>query len=231
MVKEIDTSVKELILQYFKAFSNLYAIISMKRALKIIKKQNPQLSLTDEEFINFVENYKVLKEDHFIIVYDEEMYDENPPEEKDTLKKFLISEFLYSVDEDAYDEMKDTQGGFRFYVPEREELLKYADEFYYEKNIYQQRMKDFLKDEIKLNEHIAEEVVYDCVFAFQSSTFNCANISFVIDDMQRMSGNKFKDFKNTEQAEKFSRLYYDIINHTRVPMFRGLTPIEANEKF
>lgn len=230
MVKRIDTSVKELILQYFKAFSNLYAIISMKRALRIIKKQNPQLSLSDEEFINFVENYKVLDEDHFIIVYDEEMYDENPPEEKDTLKKFLIGEFLYSVDDYAYDEIKDTQEGLRFYVPEREELLKYADEFYYEKNIYQQNMKYFLQTEIKLNEQTADMVVDDWILMFKSSTFNDANIDLAIDDMRRTSKGKFKDFRNANQAVKFAYLYCDLINHTRAPMYRGLTPIEANDK-
>ncbi|MCD8181223.1 MAG: hypothetical protein LUF26_07090, partial [Firmicutes bacterium] len=163
-------------------------------------------------------------------VYDEEMYGANPPEEKDTLKKFLISEFLYSVDDYAYDEIKDTQEGLRFYVPERDELLKYADEFYYEKNIYQKNMKDFLRNEIKLNEQIADMVVNDWILMFKSLTFNEANIDLAIDDMQRISKGKFKDFRNANQAAKFTYLYCGLINHTRVPMYRGLTPIEANDK-
>ena len=37
---------KELILRYFDAFANLYGIIPMKRAYRIIEKQNPEFNLT-----------------------------------------------------------------------------------------------------------------------------------------------------------------------------------------
>ena len=33
---------KDLILKYFDAFANLYGIIPMKRAYRIIEKQNPE---------------------------------------------------------------------------------------------------------------------------------------------------------------------------------------------
>ena len=45
---------EELLLQYFDAFSNLYGIISMKKAYRIIEKQNPELNLTKEWFAEIV---------------------------------------------------------------------------------------------------------------------------------------------------------------------------------
>ena len=45
---------KELILRYFDAFANLYGIIPIKRAYRIIEKQNPELNLTKEQFAKIV---------------------------------------------------------------------------------------------------------------------------------------------------------------------------------
>ena len=48
---------KELILRYFDAFANLYGIIPMKRAYRIIEKQNPELNLTKEQFAEIVNEF------------------------------------------------------------------------------------------------------------------------------------------------------------------------------
>ena len=45
---------KDLILKYFDAFANLYGIIPMKRAYRIIEKQNPELELTKEQFADVI---------------------------------------------------------------------------------------------------------------------------------------------------------------------------------
>ena len=45
---------KDLILRYFDAFANLYGIIPIKRAYRIIEKQNPELNLTKEQFAEIV---------------------------------------------------------------------------------------------------------------------------------------------------------------------------------
>lgn len=48
---------KELILRYFDAFANLYGIITMKRAYRIIEKQNLELNLTKEQFAKIVNEF------------------------------------------------------------------------------------------------------------------------------------------------------------------------------
>lgn len=43
-----------MLLDYFYYFSNLYGFIPMKRALRIIRTQNPELELTDDRFSDFI---------------------------------------------------------------------------------------------------------------------------------------------------------------------------------
>ena len=95
----LENKTKELILQYFDAFSNIYAIISMKRAFRIIKSQNPDISLTEDEFCDFIDSFDY-SDKYYIIVYDDEIYSDEPCKETDALKKFLIAEFLYTIDYD-----------------------------------------------------------------------------------------------------------------------------------
>lgn len=52
---------KDLILRYFDAFSNLYGIIPMKRAYRIIEKQNPELmDKLNQEYIEILNSQILL---------------------------------------------------------------------------------------------------------------------------------------------------------------------------
>ena len=42
-----------LLCTYFGAFCNLYGTVPLYRALRIIRKQNPELELTEEQFMTF----------------------------------------------------------------------------------------------------------------------------------------------------------------------------------
>ncbi len=229
MVNKLDIETTALIERYFDAFSNLYGIISMKRALRIIKDQNPDISIPEDAFIEFVRTYNFDKKYH-IIVFDSEMYSNEPSNETDVLKKFLITEFLYSVDDEAYDEMKEIQEGIRFYVPVKEELLKYADQFYREKNDFHIRMQEFLLYELHIDMDLADDIVYEWMSMWLASTDDDVDIEYSIDRMRMMSRNKFRDFQNFKQAQKFTKLFVDMYNNTRLPIYRGHTPKEINRE-
>ena len=49
----LSKETEELLRAYFDAFSNLYGIMPLYRAFRIIRKQNPELTLTEEEFLSF----------------------------------------------------------------------------------------------------------------------------------------------------------------------------------
>lgn len=123
---------KELILRYFDAFANLYGIIPIKRAYRIIEKQNPELNLTKEQFAKIVNEFD-FPDKYYVIWSEEEVYDENA-DDVPLFDKLLIAEYVLTFgDPEDYERLKFEQGDRPFYVPEKDELLKYADEFYSER--------------------------------------------------------------------------------------------------
>ena len=117
---------KELILRYFDAFANLYGIIPMKRAYRIIEKQNPELNLTKEQFKEIV-NGLDFPDTYYVIWSEEEVYDENA-DETDLFDKLLIADYILTFgDPEDYEKLVLEQGDRPFYVPEKDELLKYEE--------------------------------------------------------------------------------------------------------
>ena len=223
----LDNQTAKLIEEYFEAFSNLYGIISMKRAFRIIKEQNPEIGLHEADFIDFIENFDFDKK-YYIIVYDEEMYSDGPINGSDPMKKLLIAEYLFAVDDEAYYEMKCTQDGLRFYVPEREELLKYSSDDYFEQNEPYFNLADYFINQMHLSVDCADDIIEEWVCIWRAETDGeDINVDMCLDSLVAHSHGKFKKFKNIKQAKEFFRLFIDIYNNTRMPMFRGHTPKEV----
>ncbi len=226
MSDNITPETRELILQYFNAFSNLYAIISMKRAFRIIKQQNPDIELTDETFIAFFLDYidsEEYENQHYMIVFDEEMYDLEP-EDNDPMKMFLIAEYLYSIDNVSYYELKEQQEGRKYYVPEKEELLKYADDFYDEKNAAVVAMLKFLQEDLKISETDALEVVADGIGGLSICLPEEDDGGDMLYALSRVY--KVKNLEKTKYADKFEKLFEEIRKYARRHAYCGYSARE-----
>ncbi len=223
MSNKLDTTTKELILQYFDAFQNLYGIISMKRALRIIREQNPALVLSDADFIDFLDDFCDTEEyDHmyYIIVFDSEMYEE-AVSETDPLKQFLISEYLYTCDDDGYEELKDAQEGYRFYIPAKEELLRYADEYYYEIMPSHLAMLSFLQEELHFPAEQAQDTVDDLQGSMVIDMLDTEDLDYYMDIIYHMGQAYFRTFEDDDQYELCIDLINAIREETRRHAFRG----------
>lgn len=73
----LDKEQIELLRQYFNAFSNLYGIITMRKAFEIISGQN-QGSISEEDFIAFAEIARHENHYYYILSMDE-LYTAEPP--------------------------------------------------------------------------------------------------------------------------------------------------------
>lgn len=222
---------KELISRYFDAFYRLYGIIPLKQAYRIIARQNPELNITKEDFADVVSHIDTDKKHYVLWSEDElyyELYDEpyDPSKNTDIFDKMLVGEHIVIFDDaDYYEDLVSQQEGRAFYVPEKQELLKYDKDCYYEKSKYYYAMENFIRDELKLEscyEDVADEIATLAVF-FDS------NIDEAIDSLRRLSHKQFKNFADVQQGEKFAKLYSDLYNHTRKEILRGRTPYEAGE--
>lgn len=214
---------KDLILRYFDAFSNLYGIIPMKRAYRIIEKQNPELNITKELFAEIVSNINTDRK-HYAIWSEEEVYDENA-DETAIFDKLLIAEYVITFgDPEDYERLVFEQGDRPFYVPERDDLLKYEDNFYYERTKHVIHLENYLRDDLGLSRY--KEIVEEFTGML------------IIDDdepdeaiawLKRMGAPKFKEFSDKQQAQKFFMLYTNLRNHTRKHTHRGHTPFELGD--
>ena len=210
---------RRLLYSYFEAFSNLYGIIPLYKALSIIQKQNPELGLTEAEFLEFADSLE--NEDHFYAVVGAEDLYEGVTEKTPPLRRELVSEYLYYGDDtlETYEELEELQKGKPFYIPEKEELLRYEDDFYYEKTPQYQKLRDFLKNKMKFSraDDILDDLCGDALLSLRTSPY-------AVEIVQRLAGENC--FKTTEQLNEFLRLYTDMYNHTRIHANRGFQPAE-----
>ena len=198
---------------YFDAMCWLYGIISMRKAYEIFAGQNPGL-VTPEAFRAFVE--LVRHEEHFYEILNEpDILVEG--QNRDLWDWELVEQSLLMEGFEDYVRVSQAQYGKDFYLPEREELLKYADEYYSAPTPQGERMfKYFCKHEKEARaRELFEEVE---LFAIM----NEPDIQYVLNDLERM-GWKLRMRKDLEE---FLSLYSDLFNHTRLVENRGFTPAE-----
>lgn len=218
----LSKETEELLRAYFDAFSNLYGITPLYRAFRIIRKQNPELALTEEEFLLFVDEIEQ-EEHYYIIAGEEEIYD-GIEEPTSPMKREIISEYLYAVDDfESYAELKAEQADKPFYIPEKEELLKYQDDGYVEETKEFLALGAFLRDKLKLKR--ADDVLSDLILAARSEN---NDLQMVISDVERLAGRGC--FGTVERINEFFQYYFAMCNSTRIPSNRGFTPNEIHER-
>lgn len=208
----------ELLSSYFLAFSNLYNIITMEKAYSIIKNQNPD-KFTEENFLAFADVVRRDERKWYCILGDDELFEDGNACKP--IQRKLIGEWLLEDDEDL-ETMMFMQGGKPYYVPEKEELLKYADDFYYEETPQTKAVFDFFINEMGMDEKEADDMVGETI---STMCISLGDAEVPFHDFARM-----KIYFTKEQAQKFLRLFVDLYNNTRHPFNRGYTPCEMQKR-
>ena len=215
---------ERLLLQYFDAFANLYGITPLSRALHIIQLQNPELELTEAQFLAFLDGFEpeYWRKRHYWIAGPEDLFDDvnetTPP-----LSRELLTEYLYALNDNSYLEMKAYQAGKPYYLPGKAELLKYADDRYYEQPPEYQALHDFLQNQLKLPD--PESVVSDLQAELNTAPPDCAS---ALRTLSRLS--QKKRYLTVPLANEFCRYYLDAANHTRSHCNLGHTPAELHAR-
>lgn len=205
-----------LLYDYFEAFANLYQLLPLKDAYKIISKQNKGL-ITLDEFIAFSEIAR--HEDHFYyILAKDELYLDAPKEEP--IDRELIHSSLVDVDYEYYYNMADHQAGKPLKILPKKELLKYKEEMYIADTPYVRAMMNFLCTRLQLSAQRAEDIISDFILIITCDDRPFDAVSKMLDRVK---------IKMTEsQLEDFIKLFTDLSNNTRLPQNRGFTPLELS---
>ena len=205
----------DLLHRYFEAANNFYKIIPLKRLLRIINSQNSE-PYNEADFLEYVEILQ--SEEHFFAILGmEELFDDEPSSAP--INRLLIHESL--LDFDDYSELLSSKKGRIYFVPEKDALLAFEDEFYHEITPQYSAMSEFCEPIAKISIKMTiEDLMDELLFIIRgeySDPFEA--LDFV---------NKFSvqlDVKEKKLPE-FIRLYCDLHNNTRNPYLNGFTPNE-----
>ncbi len=206
----------ELLHSYFSAFANFYGILTLKDAYNIIIKQNPEL-LTFDKLYEFTEIVKREKQYYYIVDADEMRSNAlSTPETRE-----IVAEDLLSVDDDAYYELFEAQSDKPLYIPKKDELLRYEDEFYYEKTPSSDAVEKFFIKRKKITGEDLLDVMADIICSYNISD---NPIEEAFDSLEWMEIELTDD-----EVETLGELLCKLNNNFRTRFNRGYTPNELSK--
>lgn len=207
----------KLLYDYFDAFSNFYLRLPLYDAYEIFKSQNSDLA-TEEQFVAFSEIARHEKHYYFILG-DEELFIDGKKSEP--IEREIVHQSLVDIDFDIYYNMYEAQQKKPLYVPEKSQLLKYADDFYYEETAYTRKLRAFFMNCLKFDAEKAENMVSSCVFIILTGPHF---MGMLTKELERM-----KIEMTQPQLDEFYGIISELNNNTRIPENRGYTPSELSK--
>lgn len=195
---------KELIYDYIVSCTNLYGIVPNYKVIHIYNLQNkPKITSKELQAITTDSKYKKLLEEANVVV--------------------KLDRFIHKTLEEnnITEKLEQLVVGKPFYIPEKEELLRYKDEFYYEETKYHRELIKILERVEGLESRLIQELVDDFVWKIK-----VMNYKFNI--IMREFLNQFV-FENVNQVNEITRVIFSIANTTRLWDNRGYTPKELTD--
>lgn len=191
-----------LLYRYIIALTNLYGILHPEKLVEIYNNQN-------NKKIGIDEVYEIL---------------DNLPDE--VAKAFVFSHRGYFVHDavvefDEFDSLLMNKGVKPYYVPIKEELLKYTDDFYYEITMEYSALLDYISKNLINDHQKAQELVEEIHGTCQIG----GSMKNVMGNFNRFNVN----FKSIEQINEVMKLVMDLSNNIRIWENNGHTPNEIYE--
>lgn len=205
----------DLLKRYFDAMANFYQLIPLKKAFEIINAQNGD-SFSEEAFLTFAQLAKAEEMEYCYAIIDKSNFYRNIPECQ-IMEKDLAHEAIIMFD-DNYDKLLKAKEGKSYYVPSKDELLKYANEYYIPESEQNDAMEEFIKKHVSGN----PENILSLMLEFSYSAKNGETPLEAVDNIGKMYN--IKHF--VRNYDEFEALYINFFNNTRNPFLNGYTPAE-----
>lgn len=195
---------RELIAQYAIACANLYGTIDYPKFLEIYNEQNGTNISIDELQVLFKDtSYVKQLEKSYVYVK----------------KEALVHDAIEYSGEPELSNLLRSMAGKPFYVPEKEELLRYIDEFYYEKTSFQEQLamklaEDFFGGSTIMIKDEMDDLIHE--------------IQVVQNNPREVIREFFGRFemKDVNQMNEYAHMLTMISNSTRIWGNRGHTSME-----
>jgi len=193
----------DLHIEYICALTNLYGHVSPKRVCAVYNQQNDvQLELADVEA--YLKNPKQQIENRYVYIRGEE----------------FLEERLYLLEE-KYEKLVAKQKGKPYYVPKKEELLKYAELNYWEKPAEYAELEvhiqtNFFPDQAATGRHLTTEI-------FEHIKRDN------VDDALQLFNHYEIIFEDKKESDAVLYIIQRLNNNTRMKANNGHTPIELSK--
>lgn len=198
---------------YFEAANNLYSLISLRMLLTIYNRQNTPVS--QEDFLQAAD--VISHEKHYFAVLRPEVFSENISPSL-PIDQEIVAEHLYAVGDDYYYEMCEKHADEPWYIPDREEFLRYADHDYVEKTPQFMAVVQYL--------HNTQRKLHcpplDIAIEFSDMLRMDTSMENILHDGQRLG----IQLRNQQDFKTFLNLLLEQSQHTRRYSLRGHTPSE-----
>lgn len=190
----------DLVLKYCVACTNLYGIVPYAKVVEIFNEQNEEKTCAEEVLADY--HNMGLREVFF-----------------ELKGEYFVHEAIES--EEDFDKLLDVQADKPYYIPCKEDLLKYGNDNYFEKNQAYTDLKAYVLANILKDEEAAEELCSDLQLAccFGEGPADALN-QFLVREIE---------FESQEQVYEVGKLLSDLNNTTRMWDNRGYTPNELHE--
>lgn len=195
-----NSKIKEVV-QYIGALGRLYGVVHKDVVKKVYNQQNEQK--IDNLLLEKIMNEENLWQ-YFIYIEDKYFCYDAIVESEEEFKQYIAH-----------------QKTLPFYVPEKEELLRYTDDWYFENNKATENLLEYLSVHFfKGKKAKAKELVVEILISCEDGLDiwwieHCFNVF------------RF-DLQKREDKEKVMDLIKELVNQTRRPMFNGY---KGNELF
>ena len=212
---------------YFAAFANLYGKVSLRSAFEIINEQNDN-RFSEDVLLKFAKS-KNREKRFFFVEGPKDFYDDVVS--SDPLDDEIIHEAVLVVDEEDYYILDEAQKDKPLCVLPKEELLKYAEDFYYEETPEVKALEEYLKKNativqppvstgcVNTARDLVEEYVLDVHLDIELDSTN-------IDALLRLVEPPEDEKEEVEFLRKLLPLAMEVHNNTRMWVNRGYTPKE-----
>lgn len=194
------------IYEYIEAAIHLYGVIGRNDAIKLFNHWHTE-KMGTEELEHFLD----------IIQARPELMDFDLDEE------LIFDEVLLDAEEGyfAYEAVYARQGKGPYFMPAKEEFIRYANPDYFEKNKEYLKMEQYLIDTFQINHYIAEDMCEDMVSSIR--------LGYQVDDILADLDRKGIPI-DLFHAEDLTNLVLDLINNSRSMFCKGFTFKEAGEE-
>ena len=196
--------IMDMVIKYIKALVKLYGLVHKDKVVEIYNMQN-------EDKIDDQVMQKVIKE-----------------KEEYSLNEICISihknyfVYLPIMVGDYFEEELKYKKGKPFYIPEKEELLKYTDPNYFEVNKEYEELFNFVKKMFLFGRKSKADKICRKIQRYCKNFRAMENLHILFEEQNIK-------FKNTKQAEELMQLIRNLANNTRIWQNNGYTPKELEE--